>query len=99
MKIKVKNKSVIARNLNSIIWAIISCLVIYVYSKYYLHVVEKYNRTLFDVFLSDYTASAGDQVIFITGFAISFIFLFVLIVNMLDITKLVFVILKNLKQQ
>jgi uncharacterized membrane protein YdbT with pleckstrin-like domain len=86
MKITVGKKSIIARNIKSVLCIIASSLVIYLYSMFYTHVVEKYNRTMLDVFSSNYSASVGDQVVFIFGLTISLFLLVVLIVNIIYLT-------------
>ena len=83
MKLTVGNKSVIVSAINSALWSIISFAIIYAYYVFYCHIVEKYSRTMSDVWASNYMATIGDQFAFIGGLIIAIICLAVLIYNVL----------------
>lgn len=84
MKLTVGRKSVIARNINSILWGFASFLIIRGFVRYIKYLMVKYNTGAFKI-IDDYDSTAGEVFVIILGYMIIFLFSAILVTKVFDL--------------
>jgi hypothetical protein len=84
MKLTVGRKSVIARNINSVLWSIVSFLVVYGFVTFVKYLLKKYEVGIWKLFC-DSDLGLGEFLGVVFGVVAAVIFLYILIAQIFDL--------------